>query len=445
MRRLARPGRGPHGGGTASAPKTLLTVLALVLAGPVLVSACGKRDLGYFRINERLEAGRVEVPGTTEVTATCRAGEQLVGGGYSLSPATPLGSATDGSEINPLVVLASVPSDPPESWTVRVFNPDEESDGPNAGSLVLAEAYCVVADHFPLRMERVRSDAVSPSFSGSTDLAVSCPDGSTLTAGGFETTPTVPWAGLHNAWFLRSVPMTGQDGVADGWRLTHHVIDWRGTLPDVPGPESRVHALCARQNLSGAEAVSGPLDTNPGANYWHHEGEVLCPRDQFAVGGGYGFTGDPLIPHHVFRAQGTGDFGGWEQGTIYGHETGAPGEVTGWAACIRAPELAFVVHITEPADGATIGPSSDGGGETDPVTFSAVAVDETGNVLGGVSFEWTDNGAPLGTGSTVSAPLTAQTCAEGEGFIDHEITVTGTNADGDTSTDSITVLAGEIC
>jgi hypothetical protein len=415
------------------------TVLTIALLG----LACGRRDLGYFRIQERLTAGVVEEPGLVEVTAQCREGEQLVGGGYSLSSTTLFGAPQDPAD--PLVVVASFPSDPPQSWTVRVFNPDEDSDGPNSGTVVFAESYCVVADHFPLRMERVRSDLTEASFIGLTELTAACPGSSTLTAGGFETVPTVPWAGLYNAWSIGFTPTLDPQGVANGWRLTQSLIEWTGTLPDVPAPRSRVHALCASQNLDGGEAVSEPLTPTDPVNFGYYEGEVACPREQFTVGGGYEFSGNALIPHHVLQTQAVDDFGRWRVEAIYGHETGAQGDVEAWAACIQAPQAEFVVHITSPADHATISASSGGGGQTDPVTFTAVAVDEQASVVSGVTFEWTDNGASLGAGSNISAPLTAQTCAQGDGFIRHEITVTGTDGSGNTSTDTITVLAGQVC
>jgi hypothetical protein len=410
----------------------LFAALAALLS--IAVTGCKSKTVGGFSVVNRVAIERVEDTGHMDVTAKCLDGEEMLGGGYTVT-APHLGGTPSGEPVSPLIVEANYPS-ASNSWTVTVFNPDADTEGPNAGVLASAEAYCLKSPIYPVRIEKVSSEAVSVDFDKPTVIGASCPDRSVVTGGGFHTEHTVSHAGLYGAWLMESAPDVGADGQAIGWRVMQQAIAW----PPPPSPPvTRAHVLCATQNLTAAAVVESEVLPTAPYNYWYYEGWAECARDEFSTGGGYQFVGDYLVPHQAYQTATLGDFGGWGIGAIYGHQTGGIGEVVARAACIELPPLALIVKITNPANVSYLPLATPT--ETVPITFSAIAVNTSGDPVDGVSFDWTVNGSLFGSGASFSASLPAASC----GFLHHQITVTGTDVASNSASDAITLFAGRVC
>jgi hypothetical protein len=394
-----------------------------------MLSSCTRTDLS-FSVLTRISPRQVQGVGRMEVIASCSEDEELVGGGYSLVPRPRLGAPQ-------LAIEASYPSGR-NGWTVTVFNPDNA----NAGTVVIAAAYCLKGPVLPVRIERVQSAPVQAVFDEVTTTSALCPQGSVLTAGGYETDHTTPSAGSYNAWLLRSAPVVDGAGIATGWEVQQHVISWIGSPAR---PRTTVYVLCAREKLQAGTAVQRQVFRTAPYYWWYYEGEVRCAPGQFSVGGGYGFDGDPLIPHGVYASQSRIEFEGWWLGGIYGQERETQSRVFVSAVCLREPELPLVVRITSPDRLSYVGVGSrlpGGGARSEPLTFTAIATDGAGNPVPGVSYDWFVNVLPLGSGPRLDATLPA---APGCGWEENQITVRARDGRGNAAFDSVTVLAGTLC
>ncbi len=174
----------------------------------------------------------------TQVSASCRAGEQLIGGGFS---------ASDTFEYDAKIV-ASYPANA-TTWTVAAAS--------SAFSLS-AEAYCLPTD---TTLGLVTSHApTTPSGS------ITCPSGTVLLSGGFQ----------GDNVFSASRP----DG--NGWYAT--TMGLAGTVYD----------LCASQHVSAGGIVTASFNPHSSAHSYYPAGDsVICPAGQTATAGG--FSGGDLI------------------------------------------------------------------------------------------------------------------------------------------------------
>jgi hypothetical protein len=413
-----------------------ITTFALVLSCVLMASACDTEKVsGDFSILSRPTLIVVETVGTIDVTAQCLPGEQLVGGGYELGQPV-LNQDPAG---NVLIVEASYPS-AADTWTVTLFNPDTDANGANQGTLIRVDAYCISKTSLPVGMQIVSSQAVTVDFDRETKITANCPNGSAVMGGGFKTNHTRPYAGSYNAWLLASAPTLDATQTATGWSVRQEVISWP---PPPSPPTTTVYALCATQNLTAGSPSQSDVPPVDEFGFGFYEGQTSCDEGEFTAGGGYEFLGDPLIPHAIYNHSVANEFSGWEVNGFYGFQTGTTSDVKGWATCIKLPPINLAVKITSPVDGSSF-PGVPGTGQTDPITFTAIATDGSGAPATGVTFQWTDNGTSFGTtGATFSASLTAANCED----IHHKITVTATDSAGHSASDAIlvSVYAQQIC
>ena len=375
----------------------------------------------------------VNATGPMDVKATCRKGEQLLGGAYSLAQPSVGGPSAGSPTWNQLIVLGSYPSAINE-WTVRIYNPDTDPKGLNMGNWVEAIAYCVVAPRFSVAMQTATSKASTPSYaSNPTLINVKCPVGSIVTGGGFATEFTTAIAGQYDSWLYVSAPSLDALGQADGWRVVEE--NWSVG----PSTATSAYVLCAAKNLVSATPVSYRISENSPYYFGDWKGQAECPSGQFSSAGGYEFVGDRLVPHLVYSNAAIPNLSGWSAKGIHGHQRNAVGEIVVWAICINTPTIDLTVQISSPLDGShipTLGVHPTSQCPTRPVTFAATAYDGAGKAVS-ATLKWTDNGQPLGNGSPFSSTLNASPC----GPASHLIAVVATDSAGHTASDSVTVLA----
>lgn len=415
-------------------------IVALV-AQAFLVACAPSRFAGDFNVLSRGSSARVP-PGRTTTTVRCLSGEQLLGGGYTLLN-------TEGSDFSLIGVEADYPSSA-SGWTVTLNNTDTSDND----QVVVVTAYCVTTPDLPLDIAHVESPfmTVTPSQTSQV-VSVSCPSGAVLTGAGYEVTPTTDGAPSFNEWLLASAPVLTA-GAVTGWQLRQ--------LPINATPSTRVHALCARQTLTQGTARSNSRNLAPPTApraYGPAELAQACDSSEFTTAGGYEYLGDPLIPHPLQASLSRNGLLEWHVHVWYGSQTAnynfrpcdpgttsTCGEVAVWAVCIKAP-LVRRLHITirSPAQNASIPVAAAAAGvqptRTVPVLFQAVATDLSGAPLSGSAITWTDNGAPLGTGSSFSASLTFPACS----VVTHTIKATVRDAAGNSASDAVLVSTGQIC
>jgi hypothetical protein len=453
-----------------------ILTFALVLAG---LAACKSATSGRFQVLTRLQSMSVESiwPMTSEVTAHCQTGEQLLGGGYSVIPGPYFSTQGSGARIGEstaVMVEASYPHESPpnallDGWTVVAANPDEETLGPNWDTIVLSEAYCLATPDYPLSMSAVIQTYSIPAFA---DIGASypeltqvqsaiCPAGSTLTSGGFQVTNIEvdgfkPGVGagqfqsasyLHNAFVTRSAPLIDGSGVATGWLVQL----W--PLNNAASFSNRVFALCAGRGLDPSSAASTTLSfPSPlPPQLTPTVGSSACANQEFSPGGGFQFPNDqipglnPADPYpdsapfgsffltfQAIRSQSAGALSSW---TVEGTSARDAGLGVGssivkiWAVCVKVPALLLqpTVRIEQPGEGASF-PVAQGVTTTAPITFVAVAQDSASNPITDLRWDEITTGTPtlLGQGATIMAPLAGAYCD----YSLHTVRVTATDSAG---------------
>jgi hypothetical protein len=76
------------------------------------------------------------------------------------------------------------------------------------------------------------------------------------------------------------------------------------------------------------------------------------------------------------------------------------------------------------------------------VTFTATATTSGGATVPDSGYSWSDDvDGPLGTGQSINHTLSGSICE----IVTHHVTVTATDSDGRSSSDTITVNEGGIC
>lgn len=235
------------------------------------------------------------------ISASCRAGGQLVGGGYRL--------ISNNNEVNPrtkkgypiLVVIEGNYPSARDTWTVQARNPDNTSlYSGDKDVVVIVVAYCVTSANYDLDTEiREAFRVASKQPSVTTPIDVRCSKTSAIAlSGGFllKNSLLLPpssaseyeayWPGLHGSGIVASYPL-GRDesSSAMGWRIEQAYTP--ALYPTAPQVDigATAYLLCARRNIIDeatqiVPAIGTPTVSSP---------SVLAPcgQGEFTVGGGY--------------------------------------------------------------------------------------------------------------------------------------------------------------
>ncbi len=468
--------------------RRMVHIIAIVL---LMTGACqcgNTRVEGSFRLYEVSAFKQLaNVAGHITLTATCRAGDQMIGGGYvapdppalrTLPPAVPPGP--DSWVTYPWLVVESSAPDPadakqPTGWTVQVFIP--AGPFPNSSSydgLLSAYAYCldhrgpsVTATHVASLPVHVPGELPSVTLPAPVTITVVCPPGSTVTAGGFsiahDISPTSP-AGIENNGLWASIPLLGGGGTAVGWQIQMHWLTAGGSYPGLGAgdPDVTTHAMCALNTLRpGPIAKVGFYTDTPASSNGQlcylctQNGAAICAKDEVATGGGVEFGGVVgensalnIIPRAIWQSSAQDDFANWHIRGIWGHQKG-PGnssEMIAEALCIKVPPH-LTVRITNPVaiDGPPTFDELDQSGHTSPINFTAVATDAAGNKLTAphVELKWTIDNQPIGTGESLNAtaPTPTTNCATRT----EVVRVEATDDSGQVADDSVLIVVRESC
>jgi hypothetical protein len=232
--------------------------------------------------------------GTLSVSASCRAGEQMVSGGYYII------SADHGYS-----PYANYPSGP-NTWTVVV-----KAAGPSSFTL---QTYvgCLKAN-YPLATKIVTANVDVAKGASQTDTAT-CPAGSVVTGGGFTLSAPVGVAST-------TAPVSG----LGGWTM---VATGSGDAL-----QATSYALCATRNLAVAPDVT--LQFNIFNQNDSGQQSISCQgADQLLLGGGYSNNDDSANGKIAFELNAaTADYSRWfVQGRNV--DPASPHRVTLWGVCV---------------------------------------------------------------------------------------------------------------
>lgn len=180
---------------------------------------------------------RVQVGQPTSVSASCKSGEQMIGGGFAASDLFEYAA----------YIEASYPSSA-STWTVTGAAPASYFD-------LAAQVYCVSAP-VSLGMQIVW---------GASGGRVACPRGTRLLSGGFQ----------------------GAQPVASSYPLEN---GWSSASSD------QVYALCAGQHVTTGPVVTSVFQIHSSETSYQPGGRnAHCPTGQFAAGGGFDSQGALIL------------------------------------------------------------------------------------------------------------------------------------------------------
>lgn len=238
--------------------KTILVTLGGLM---VLFSACGGTPQAstttsisaLLPITTYAATARVQPGKITPVSVSCPSGEQMLGGGFQSFDLFEYAAAVE----------ASYPSSA-TTWTVVGSAPASFFD-------LEADVYCSPT--------RVPLGVQTPQATGTGATSVTCPRGTELLSGGFQSPQPVGVSHPQsNGWM----------GAAVGTRI-------------------RVYALCAANHILRGQVVTSTFNAHSSShNYAPESREVFCPTGQVAAGGG--FEGKELI---VGSEMSGSSFAGW--------------------------------------------------------------------------------------------------------------------------------------
>jgi hypothetical protein len=218
----------------------------LLVALLLLCSACGTAapsgasaaPLGP-QLRSYSASVRVQVGQPTSVSASCKSGEQMIGGGFAASDLFEYAA----------YIEASYPSSA-STWTVTGAAPASYFD-------LAAEVYCVSAP-VSLGMQIVRG-------AGASGGRVACPRGTRLLSGGFR----------------GSQPVAVSYPQENGWSSAS---------------SDQVYALCAGQHVTAGPVVTSVFYLHSSeTGYQPGGGSTNCPAGQFAAGGGFASQGALIL------------------------------------------------------------------------------------------------------------------------------------------------------
>jgi hypothetical protein len=232
--------------------------------------------------------------GTLSVSASCRAGEQMVSGGYYVISAD--------HSYSP---YANYPS-APNTWTVSV-------KAAGSASYTLQTFVGCLKANYPLATKIVTA-SVDVAKGASQTATASCPAGGIVTGGGFSFSAPV---GLAST----TAPVPG----LGGWTV--------GATGSGDALKATTYALCATRNL--AAAPESKLQFNIFNQNDSGQQSVACKSgDQWLLGGGYSVNDDSAngkIAYELNAA--TADYSRWfVQGRNV--DPASPHSVTLWGVCV---------------------------------------------------------------------------------------------------------------
>jgi hypothetical protein len=232
--------------------------------------------------------------GTLSVSASCRAGEQMVSGGYFIISAD--------HNYSP---YANYPSSP-NTWTVTV-----KAAGSASYSL---QTYvgCLKAN-YPLATKIVTA-AANVAKGASQTATASCPAGGVVTGGGFSLSAPVGVAST-------TAPVSG----LGGWTVV--------ATGSADALKATTYALCATRNL--AIAPESKLEFNIFNQNDSGQQSVGCKSDgQWLLGGGYSVNDDSADGKIAWELNAaTADYSRWfAQGRNV--DAASPHRVTLWGVCV---------------------------------------------------------------------------------------------------------------
>lgn len=241
---------------------------------PWLISACGAASAAPppasdVKIASYSASVQAKPNQPLSVSASCKPGEQMVGGGFGASDVFEYDAAIE----------ASYPSGA-NTWTVM---------GSSGSEFQLeAEVYCVPAA-LSLGIQQVQAN-VAPAGSAA------CPQGTVVLSGGFQS----------------SRPLQAIYPQGNGWY---------GASFDA---SAHVYALCAAQHVLRGSVVTVTFNVYSSTHsYYPGEGRAQCPARQVAAGGGFDSEGDLILSSGMAAAPSSG----WSV------EAGGDVNVTVYAAC----------------------------------------------------------------------------------------------------------------
>jgi hypothetical protein len=426
---------------------TALSTLALVGALAFVVTGCTEtRQQGKVLIVQRIAAANPDSATTVNVDAACASDEKLIGGGYAF-PEPPLSSG------NPLIIQASYPLSE-GSWRIVVTRPQSFDQDRDGIALVASWATCASTPGGQLEVDIVQSALVRPPAGGffeSATAEASCPEESVMTSGGFRVSPheSDQWevAGLYNSWVWGSAPASQSSWEVDVRRIAGQ----QGPTP----PSMSAYALCAQPPIDSSRLVEADSEKREPINFGYLDGVALCNSDEVASGGGYSFSGDPLVPHVVASSKGGLVEGNWAVTAIHGHQVGEPSGVQVTAICIEVPVIVDVAIVSPRGEICThctadvempvrVGVDPTDPQMSEPIDFVAEASDGQGDPLTGSALVWTRYtdpaapGVPLGTGESFTARLPAP--PPGEATVGYLIQVVASDPSGNMGSDYVVVI-----
>jgi hypothetical protein len=275
----------------------------------------------------------IDGPGEKDYFASCRPGEQLVSGGYTIYGQAP-------------VVLASYPvaiyPSGPNAWMVHIFDYDDTSDQ----SLVLVYADCVTTPNYSLGMtlesttKVVNWNAALHSGQAGTIITATCPAGSSVTGGGWLTSTPPLEDPTKNGYFTgidASFPATDAAGNMTGWTVDLPVIaGYTGFTYSNPPPDTTttVGVLCAAQNRLDVHAVK----VTRFVTMQYMDSTVPCGAGEVATGGGFATGAGDYPPYSSVAVP---DFSGWQfsENDVTLYHYFQEGKTLGrnhWAVCANA-------------------------------------------------------------------------------------------------------------
>lgn len=253
---------------TGHATRGMSPIALLMLGVIVLCSACGApppapRAATPASVPAHLSptiysaTARVQPGAPRQLSVSCRAGEQMLGGGFGASNLFEYAA----------YIEASYPSST-TTWTVVASAPSSFYD-------LEADVYCLPAA-MSIGVHVVQA-------AGTSSATGTCPQNSVLLGGGF-------WA---------SQPIGRSRPQGNGWL---------GAIAGATlGASTKVYALCATRYVQPGKVVTAAFNAHSSSqSYTPSGGDAACPAGQIAVGGG--FEGGDLIVGSQARGS---SFAGW--------------------------------------------------------------------------------------------------------------------------------------
>jgi hypothetical protein len=272
-------GQTSRGGSNGARHRAPLRVAVVPLCLALLLLACGSASQAgvtaattsrHLAPVVRSATARVPAYDSTPVSTSCQPGERMLGGGFIASNLFEYAA----------YIYASYPSGP-TTWTVVGY-------GPASYFQLEADVYCA-ADVPAAAVHIVHA-------SGASTATATCPQGTVLLGGGFQSS--------------RPVGISRPQG--NGWLAT------------VEGSGVQTYAVCAARLVRPGQVVRATFNPHSMAHSYYPSGaDTICPSGQTALGGGFE-SGDLVLASGSRSAS----FDGWEV------EAGGEADVTISAVCV---------------------------------------------------------------------------------------------------------------